>query len=131
MQRQVFDVIGLSAQEATPSQFGFPLEAFKYGPPPHGGIAFGWDRIMTLLARKDTIRDAIAFPKAASGLDPLTGAPTSSRRLCSAARRASTPLLPSPARSHPRRSSPRPADAGRPRWPRGVEIRAARAYCFR
>jgi aspartyl-tRNA synthetase len=75
MQRQVFDVIGLSEQEAV-SQFGFLLEAFKYGPPPHGGIAFGWDRIITLLARKDTIRDVIAFPKAASGLDPLTGAPT-------------------------------------------------------
>jgi aspartyl-tRNA synthetase len=75
MQRKVFDVIGLSAQEAA-SQFGFLLEAFKYGPPPHGGIAFGWDRIMSLLARRDTIRDVIAFPKAASGLDPLTGAPT-------------------------------------------------------
>jgi aspartyl-tRNA synthetase len=75
MQRQVFDVIGLSAQEAA-SQFGFLLEAFKYGPPPHGGIAFGWDRLVTLLARRDTIRDVIAFPKAASGLDPLTGAPT-------------------------------------------------------
>ncbi|HEY3733134.1 MAG TPA: aspartate--tRNA ligase [Streptosporangiaceae bacterium] len=75
MQRQVFDVIGLSAEEAA-SQFGFLLEAFKYGPPPHGGIAFGWDRIMALLAGKDTIRDVIAFPKAASGLDPLTGAPT-------------------------------------------------------
>ncbi|HLH58287.1 MAG TPA: aspartate--tRNA ligase, partial [Streptosporangiaceae bacterium] len=70
MQRKVFDVIGLSAQEAA-SQFGFLLEAFKYGPPPHGGIAFGWDRIMSLLARRDTIRDVIAFPKAASGLDPL------------------------------------------------------------
>jgi aspartyl-tRNA synthetase len=75
MQREVFDVIGLSAEEAA-SQFGFLLEAFKYGPPPHGGIAFGWDRVMTLLAGRDTIRDVIAFPKAASGLDPLTGAPT-------------------------------------------------------
>ncbi len=75
MQRKVFDVIGLSAGEAA-SQFGFLLEAFKYGPPPHGGIAFGWDRVMALLAGKDTIRDVIAFPKAASGLDPLTGAPT-------------------------------------------------------
>ena len=75
MQRKVFDVIGLSAGEAA-SQFGFLLEAFRYGPPPHGGIAFGWDRVMALLAGKDTIRDVIAFPKAASGLDPLTGAPT-------------------------------------------------------
>ncbi|HEX6522638.1 MAG TPA: aspartate--tRNA ligase [Streptosporangiaceae bacterium] len=75
MQQAVFDVIGLSAEEAR-SQFGFLLEAFKYGPPPHGGIAFGWDRVVMLLAETDTIRDVIAFPKAASGLDPLTGAPT-------------------------------------------------------
>ncbi|HEV2452049.1 MAG TPA: aspartate--tRNA ligase [Streptosporangiaceae bacterium] len=75
MQRKVFDVIGLSAEEAV-VQFGFLLEAFRYGPPPHGGIAFGWDRIVALLAGRDTIRDVIAFPKAASGLDPLTGAPT-------------------------------------------------------
>jgi aspartyl-tRNA synthetase len=75
MQQQVFDVIGLSREEAQ-SQFGFLLEAFKYGPPPHGGIAFGWDRVVMLLAGQDTIREVIAFPKAASGLDPLTGAPT-------------------------------------------------------
>ena len=75
MQQQVFDVIGLSPEQAK-SQFGFLLDAFKYGPPPHGGIAFGWDRLLMLLAGKDTIRDVIAFPKAASGLDPLTGAPT-------------------------------------------------------
>jgi aspartyl-tRNA synthetase len=75
MQQQVFDVIGLSREEAQ-SQFGFLLEAFKYGPPPHGGIAFGWDRLVMLLAGQDSIREVIAFPKAASGLDPLTGAPT-------------------------------------------------------
>jgi aspartyl-tRNA synthetase len=75
MQQQVFDVIGLSPDEAR-SQFGFLLDAFKYGPPPHGGMAFGWDRIVMLLAGADTIRDVIAFPKAASGADPLTGAPT-------------------------------------------------------
>ena len=75
MQQQVFDVIGLSRQEAE-SQFGFLLEAFKYGPPPHGGIALGWDRLVMLLAGQDSIREVIAFPKAASGLDPLTGAPT-------------------------------------------------------
>ncbi|HEY2240125.1 MAG TPA: aspartate--tRNA ligase, partial [Streptosporangiaceae bacterium] len=75
MQQQVFDTIGLSRAEAQ-SQFGFLLEAFKYGPPPHGGIAFGWDRLIMLLAGQDSIREVIAFPKAASGLDPLTGAPT-------------------------------------------------------
>ncbi len=75
MQQAVFDVIGLSPQEAR-SQFGFLLDAFKYGPPPHGGIAFGWDRVVMLLAGAETIRDVIAFPKAASGADPLTGAPT-------------------------------------------------------
>jgi aspartyl-tRNA synthetase len=75
IQQAVFDVIGLSPSEAN-AQFGFLLEAFKYGPPPHGGIAFGWDRVCMLLADAATIRDVIAFPKAASGLDPLTGAPT-------------------------------------------------------
>ncbi|HXL91901.1 MAG TPA: aspartate--tRNA ligase [Streptosporangiaceae bacterium] len=75
MQRAVFDVIGLTPEEAR-SQFGFLLDAFKFGPPPHGGIAFGWDRVVMLLAGVETIRDVIAFPKAASGLDPLTGAPT-------------------------------------------------------
>jgi aspartyl-tRNA synthetase len=74
-QEQVFEVIGLSHEEAQ-SQFGFLLDAFKFGPPPHGGVAFGWDRLIMLLAGRDTIREVIAFPKAASGLDPLTGAPT-------------------------------------------------------
>ena len=75
MQQQVFDVIGLSREEAR-SQFGFLLDALRFGPPPHGGIAFGWDRMLMLLTGRDSIREVIAFPKAASGLDPLTGAPT-------------------------------------------------------
>ena len=75
MQRRVFDVIGLSAAEAE-SKFGFLLEAFNYGPPPHGGIALGLDRLCALLAGAESIREVIAFPKTASGGDPLTGAPT-------------------------------------------------------
>ncbi len=75
MQQRVFDVLGMTREEAA-SKFGFLLEAFRYGPPPHGGIAFGWDRVIMLLAGRPTIRDVIAFPKAASGIDPLTGAPT-------------------------------------------------------
>jgi len=75
MQQRVFDVLGISKEEAE-SKFGFLLEAFKYGPPPHGGIAYGWDRICMLLSSGESIRDVIAFPKTASGFDPLTGAPT-------------------------------------------------------
>jgi aspartyl-tRNA synthetase len=75
MQQRVFDMLGMT-REVAASKFGFLLEAFKYGPPPHGGIAFGWDRMLMLLTGRETIRDVIAFPKAASGSDPLTGAPT-------------------------------------------------------
>ncbi|MEJ6574555.1 MAG: aspartate--tRNA ligase [Actinomycetes bacterium] len=75
MQARVFETIGLSKAEAE-SKFGFLLEAFNYGPPPHGGIALGLDRLCALLAGADSIREVIAFPKTASGGDPLTGAPT-------------------------------------------------------
>lgn len=75
MQARVFDTIGLSKEEAE-SKFGFLLEAFNYGPPPHGGIALGLDRLCALLVGAESIREVIAFPKTASGGDPLTGAPT-------------------------------------------------------
>jgi aspartyl-tRNA synthetase len=75
MQQRVFDVIGLTRAEAE-SKFGFLLEAFRYGPPPHGGIAFGIDRLVAELLGTDAIRETMAFPKASSGGDPLTGAPT-------------------------------------------------------
>ena len=75
IQKDVFRVIGLSDEEAT-NKFGFLLEAFDYGPPPHGGIALGLDRVCALLTGSDSIREVIAFPKTASGGDPLTGAPT-------------------------------------------------------
>ena len=62
-------------EEAAQEKFGFLLDAFAYGAPPHGGIAFGWDRICALLSGADSIREVIAFPKSGGGFDPLTGAP--------------------------------------------------------
>lgn len=74
VQKRVFAVMGLEEAEAQ-EKFGFLLDAFKYGAPPHGGIAFGWDRIVALLAGVDSIREVIAFPKSGGGYDPLTAAP--------------------------------------------------------
>ena len=74
VQKRVFEVMGLGAEEAQ-EKFGFLLDAFRYGAPPHGGIAFGWDRIVALLAGTESIRDVIAFPKSGGGFDPLTAAP--------------------------------------------------------
>ncbi|HET9123667.1 MAG TPA: aspartate--tRNA ligase [Solirubrobacteraceae bacterium] len=74
VQRRVFELIGIDDEEAQ-ARFGFLLDALRYGAPPHGGIAMGIDRIVALLAGRDNIREVIAFPKATSGGDPLTGAP--------------------------------------------------------
>ncbi|HEY2166181.1 MAG TPA: aspartate--tRNA ligase [Jatrophihabitantaceae bacterium] len=74
VQERVFAVMGLDAEQVQ-EKFGFLLEAFSYGAPPHGGIAFGWDRICALLSGSESIREVIAFPKTGGGYDPLTGAP--------------------------------------------------------
>ncbi|WP_285724670.1 aspartate--tRNA ligase [Psychromicrobium xiongbiense] len=74
VQERVFALMGLSEEEQQET-FGFLLEGFKFGAPPHGGIAFGWDRVVALLAGSESIRDVIAFPKSGGGFDPLTGAP--------------------------------------------------------
>ena len=74
VQQRVFELIGIDEEEAQ-ARFGFLLDALRYGAPPHGGIAFGIDRIVAILAGRDNIREVIAFPKATSGADPLTGAP--------------------------------------------------------
>lgn len=74
VQERVFKIMGISDEDAA-EKFGFLLEAFKFGAPPHGGIAFGWDRIVSLLAGVDSIREVIAFPKSGGGFDPLTQAP--------------------------------------------------------
>jgi aspartyl-tRNA synthetase len=74
VQQRVFEILGMDEEEAH-ARFGFLLEALRTGAPPHGGIAFGVDRIVAIMAGRDSIRDVIPFPKTASGLDPLTGAP--------------------------------------------------------
>ncbi|MGK9221724.1 MULTISPECIES: aspartate--tRNA ligase [unclassified Microbacterium] len=74
VQERVFDVMGIGPEEAQ-EKFGFLLDAFQFGAPPHGGIAFGWDRVVSLLAGAPSIREVIAFPKIGSGFDPLTAAP--------------------------------------------------------
>jgi aspartyl-tRNA synthetase len=74
IQERVFEVMGISEEQAQ-EKFGFLLDAFQFGAPPHGGIAFGWDRIVALLCGADSIREVIAFPKSGGGYDPLTAAP--------------------------------------------------------
>ena len=75
IQRKVFDALGISSEEAE-QRFGFFIEAFRYGPPPHGGIGCGIDRVMMQMLGTENIRDVVAFPKTQSGVDPLSGAPT-------------------------------------------------------
>lgn len=74
VQERVFKVMGITEEEAR-EKFGFLLDAFAFGAPPHGGIAFGWDRVVSLLGGHESIRDVIAFPKSGGGVDPLTDAP--------------------------------------------------------
>jgi aspartyl-tRNA synthetase len=105
VQERVFKVMGISHEEAQ-EKFGFLLDAFQYGAPPHGGIAFGWDRIVSLLARTDSIRDVIAFPKSGGGFDPLTAAPapiTPEQR-----KEAGVDAVPEPT-EHATEPAPRPA----------------------
>ena len=73
-QRRVFDVLGISPEDAQ-ARFGFLLDAFRYGAPPHAGFAVGLDRMVAIFAGEESIREVIAFPKTQSGADPMTGAP--------------------------------------------------------
>jgi aspartyl-tRNA synthetase len=97
VQQRVFGLLGMDEAEQR-ERFGFLLDAFAYGPPPHGGIAFGWDRICMLLAGADSLRDVIAFPKTGGGYDPLTAAPA--------------PITPEQRREAGVDAKPPPADPG-------------------
>ncbi|MCD2187697.1 aspartate--tRNA ligase [Actinomycetospora soli] len=105
VQERVFALMGLSAEEQR-EKFGFLLDAFSFGPPPHGGIAFGWDRICALLAGVDSIRDVIAFPKTGGGYDPLTAAPAP----ITALQRKEAGVDAKPAPANPVKPQERPVD---------------------
>ena len=75
LQQRIFDLLGIGPEEAE-RRFGFFLTPFRYGAPPHGGFAFGIDRLAAVLAGEENIREVIAFPKPSSGVDPMTSAPT-------------------------------------------------------
>ena len=102
VQQRIFSLLGIGPEEAQ-ARFGFLLDAFRYGAPPHAGFAFGIDRLVAILAGEENIREVIAFPKTQSGADPLTGAPTADRR------RPSSTSSASASSPNPRSSPPCPS----------------------